>query len=198
MKIDREEEITLSNIVDVYGANDECEFTVSVRPWIFEDYAKKPNINLITQFSLFKCMESHCIYATDETEHWNAHMETHLKVIEIFKRRGILNKQNRDELKRFRECSYCDYESKGNGAVIRHMEDHMQSIFQCAHCYYRSNEMDNMVIHYDTIHPNKDREILLLDEKREFDQTMEEILLKPEHYEQYVKKIQCGQGKENR
>lgn len=168
--------------------------TIAVRPWLDGDDAKKPSLNLITQFALYKCMHDKCIYATDKQDDWVVHMDSHIKLIDIISERyPKLPKIVRDKLKKFRECPYCDTESKSNADVVRHMvEDHSGSIFQCAHCYYRTIEMDNIVLHYETFHANKPKEILLYGIKREYEEKHEE-----EHRIgclDHVDKIKCGQG----
>lgn len=192
VKCDPEEAEKLLKIAASYAQMD--EYTTIVRPWIFGDYARKPSINLHTQFALYKCMHGKCIFSTDSKELWVDHMQVHIKMIDSFTvKHHRFTKADRNEQKKFRECCYCVRESKTNHEVIRHMEEeHRRCIFQCAHCFYRCIEMDCILIHYETYHPNQSKEILLCGDKRDFEQKDEELL---EESYQYVKKIKCGQGK---
>lgn len=173
-----------------------AEFTTLVRPWI-GDNAKKPSINLLTQFALYKCMHEKCIFSTNSEELWKDHMEIHIKMIDsLTKDKNRLQKSDRNELKKFRKCCYCERECKGNYDVTHHMsEEHRKSIFQCAYCFYRCVEMDSIIIHNETYHPTQEKEILLcgaFEEKRDFDEKDENIL---NESHQYIKRIKCGQSK---
>lgn len=195
MKIDPQEEQTLKDVAGLYERIK--KYTVAVRPWILYDYAKKLDINLITQFSLFKCMHLQCIFATNSMKQWNDHMEMHLKFIEVFMKENVIHKNTRDEMKKFRECPYCGWHAPNNQHFIRHMQDyHHRSIFQCSYCFYRTSEMDNIVLHHETHHAERDRDILLCGNKREFEEKDEE---EQRHIcDLYVTKIKCGQGKTKR
>lgn len=107
----------------------------------------------------------------------------------------LINKVLRDKNIGFRECSYCNKESNSNHEVNAHMElDHRQCAFQCMHCFYRCNEMDYIVLHYETFHKDKPCEILLCNEKREFE--FKDLELLQNDCAEYIKKFTCGQGKE--
>lgn len=175
-------------------------YKIAVRPWIYGDYAKKPSINLFTQFALYKCMHEHCIFATDDKEKWNKHMDQHLNVIEVCA--SMMKIQNkplfrtmRNELIKFRGCPYCGEEFKSNHSHHEHMEEvHRRSIFQCAHCFYRTIEMDNIVLHYEKYHTNERCEVLMYGDIREYgegDDESHDTLC-----DQNVPKIKCSQGKD--
>lgn len=191
VKIDPEEMEKLVKIAENYqNSND---FLISVRPWTLGD-ARKPAIHLISQFALFKCMHGNCTFATDTEGKWIEHMNKHVQMIDALFDSKKFTKSMRNEMIKFRECCYCDYKSKSNSEVKRHMkEQHSRSIFQCAHCFYRSNETDSMVLHYETYHPDSTKEILLCGDKREFETKDREII--EQGCTQYVTKIKCGHGK---
>lgn len=187
---DKEQLLTVAQSYQISSGNN-----ISVRPWIPEDYAKKSVINIISQFALYKCMHAHCIFATDDSEIWERHMEKHQQLIDVCQNelyRGNLTKVRRDELIKFRECAYCSELPKTQFQVMQHMgEDHRQSILQCTYCYYRTIETDNIVHHYETCHPEEAKEILMCGESREYNRRDEDIR---NECEQYVDKIVCGQG----
>lgn len=191
LKFDPEEAEKLVKVAESYNRIE--EYKTVVRPWIHRDYARKPSINLLTQFALYKCMHGKCVFSTDSTELWNNHMQAHIELMDaLAKKKNNFGRADRNELKKFRECCYCTRESKANHEALRHMdEEHRRSIFQCAHCFYRCIEMDNMVLHNEAHHPNQSKEILLCGNEREFEQKDESVLKEgPE----YVTRIKCGQG----
>lgn len=194
IKVDAIDEQTLQNIVDGYKKN--YTNTVVVRPWMDGDYGLKSRIDEICQFALYKCMHEKCMFATNSTENWQIHMAVHCQVIDHFKERDSLEKLTRDKLIKFRECPYCGFEAKADHQMLRHMEeDHRRSIFQCTLCFYRTIETDNMVLHMQSCHPDATKKIMMCGDVREFLQQDEEIL--SQDCDNYVKKIQCGQGKPN-
>lgn len=178
-----------------YKAYDKvAEYEIIVRPWIDGDWYKKPHINTLTQFAMYKCMHKKCIFFTNDEEQWKMHMQKHIDMFDVLKKFGILQKSVRDEQIGFRECSYCSKTSKSDNEYNHHMGiEHVGCILQCAHCFYRCNEMDNIVLHYEAFHKDEKRKVLLLNEKREFGYSNKEVL--ESNCAQYVKKIQCGQGK---
>lgn len=177
-------------------------YTESVRPWFLEDYAKKPNINVITQFALYKCMHDVCLFACDSEENWKAHMDEHLNLIDLLATKNLLNRNYRAELTKFRECPYCGSESNcGNATnnkkrfdqVCRHIEmEHRRNTMQCAYCFFRTIEMDHMVWHMEKYHATCDREILLYGIHRDFQDSDLEIL--NEGCSQYITEIKCNLG----
>lgn len=193
IKVDAMDEKTLQNIVDGYKTD--LTNTVGVRPWMDGDYGRKLCINEICQFALYKCMHEQCIFATNSMKNWQVHMNVHCQLIDYFKQRDSLEKLTRNKLIKFRECPYCHFEAKADHQMLRHMEEeHRRSIFQCANCFYRTIEMDNMVLHMQSYHPGAKKEILLCGDTREFLQQDEEIL--SQDCDSYVKRIECGQGKQ--
>lgn len=167
-----------------------------VRPWIEDDYGRKPAINVITQFALYKCMHEQCIFATNKLEQWLVHMTVHIQLIDFFKKQEVLDKSTRSRLIKFRECSYCGYEAKANHDVVRHLEEeHHRSIFQCSLCFYRTIEYDNMMLHMNTYHPANggQQEVYLCGDTLEFNQQDDETL--DQDVENNVEKMKCGQGK---
>lgn len=190
-KIDPESETALINAFNNY--DEVHKYECSVRPWIDLDYAKKPAINLMTQFALYKCMHEKCLYATDNQQNWEIHMAKHLDMFDVLtKHHGAIVKLTRDIQKKFRDCPYCVNEEKANFKVVGHMEEHSRNAFQCAHCFYRTIEMDNMVLHYGMFHEGKSTDILLCNEQVEFEQKDEEQL--QANCDQNIMKIKCGQG----
>lgn len=184
--------------LDILKKSNKSPYSVGVRPWILEDYAKKRNINTMTLYSLYKCVHQWCLYATDSEEEWIIHMETHIQLMDVLSGKKMISNDYRSELIQFRECPYCRSEpnNKKHSAhqVCRHMDmEHRRNAFQCANCFYRTIETDNMVLHMETYHPNAGSEILLYDVRREFQQKDEEILR--EGCEQYITEIECGLGK---
>lgn len=176
----------------------ESAYTVDVRPWIIEDYAKKRNINTMSQYALYKCMHQWCIYATNSEQDWNNHMQRHIELMDALSKNDLINNNNRSELIKFRECPYCGSEAqdKKHSAhqVCHHMDmHHLRNTIQCAFCFYRTIETDNIVLHMKTYHSDAGREILIYDVHREFQQKDEEILR--DGCDQYITKIKCGQGK---
>lgn len=204
LKDDPDAREMLANVNDEYEKLkklhklNKSSYTVCVRPWFDEDYAKKRDINIITQFALYKCMHDWCIFATDSEKHWEIHMGRHISLMDVLSEKELMKPCHRAELIKFRECSYCRSEphTKRHAAyqVCRHMDmEHRRNSFQCAFCFYRTIETDNIIIHMEAHHSNADREILLYDVHREFQQKDEEILRGG--CEQYITKIECGQGK---
>lgn len=198
MDIGEDEKKKLANVIQCYAKMN--GYSITVRPWIEEDYARKPSINLFTQFALYKCMHEHCIFATDDEEKWNKHMDKHINVINVFAsmmkvQNETLVRQTRKELVKFRGCPYCNEEFNSNHSHHEHMEEvHRRSIFQCAYCFYRTIEMDNIVLHYEKYHTNERFEVLMYGEIREYGQGDEES-----HRalcNQNVHKIRCAQGKD--
>lgn len=168
---------------------------IVVRPWMTDvECARKPYINTISQFALYKCMLDKCVYATNTKDSFEIHIKMHDQVIDYFEKENFFdNNQTRDKLNKFRECAYCNYKSKANHQLIEHMEKmHRRCIFQCSNCFYRTIEVDNILLHQKTYHPTGENAILLCGEKREFHQQDEDILGKAD---QNVMKIRCGQGK---
>lgn len=142
-------------------------------------------------------MHEWCSYATDLEKSWEIHMGRHISLMDVLSKNELMNNDYRAELIKFRECSYCGSEPhrKRHAAyqVCRHMDmEHRRNTFQCAVCFYRTIEMDNMVSHMETYHPNAEREILLYEVRREFQQKDEEILR--DGCEQYISKMKCGLG----
>lgn len=177
--------------VAAYYKDQNTEHVHSVRPWMDEDYACKSMMGIITQFALFKCMHNNCIFSTNCDESWTEHMVEHLKLIETLDKKGLLNKNCRNEQIKFRECPYCNSALKSNYQVTAHIEfEHQTSIFQCAFCYYRSIEMDSIILHYDCEHPGKKQEVLLCGENREFEHDDGELILF--EGQQYIKNFDCG------
>lgn len=174
------------------------QYTITVRPWFLHDYAKKLNINDITQFALYKCMHDVCLFACDSQENWKIHMEQHLNLIDVLAAEKKLKREYRAELVKFRECSYCGREPNEKcpriDEVCRHMEmEHRRNAFQCSHCFYRAMEMDNMVLHMEKYHGDSDREILLYDvQHRKFEDSDKDEL---NQCHQKITKITCNLGK---
>lgn len=195
IKVDTIDDQILENVADNYNRN-VAVHTHVVRPWIEGDYGRKPSINVITQFALYKCMHEKCIFATNSLEQWFIHMTVHIQLIDYFKNRNALDKNTRNQLIKFRECSYCGYEAKSNFDVLRHLEEeHHRSIFQCSLCFYRTIEDHNMLLHLKACHPaiNGQVEVYMCGFQREFNQQDDETL--DQDVENNVKKMQCGQGK---
>lgn len=192
-KMDIEEETNLMGVFKEHETTGKYE--LSIRPWLEADWARKPLVNLLTQFALYKCMHGKCIYATNSEEAWIVHMRKHIDLIDVMAKLKILTSHKRDEYIKFRDCPYCTKESHANFEVNTHMElEHRRSGFQCAHCFYRCIEMDYMVFHYQNFHPDKSREVLLCSEKKEFEYKDKELIFE---YLKEMKKIVCGQGKKD-
>lgn len=191
-KIDAEEESALLSALNNYDQI-RMDYKYLVRPWM-DDFAKKPIINLMTQFSLFKCMHEKCLYATDNMQSFEMHMAKHIDMLDVLTKRGMITKVTRDNHIKFRECPYCKNVEKfpTNFKTMAHMEQHCRNAFQCAHCFYRCREMDYMVLHYEQYHKNKRYEILLCHDEIEFEQTDEETVRKSC---ENIENIKCGQGK---
>lgn len=186
-KVDTDESQTLLSIADYYR-NIEGHETM-VRPWIDGDYAAKPSLALITQFALYKCMHTNCIFSTDDDDHWAAHMVDHIKFMDVLDANGWLTNSVRSDQIKFRECPYCPAEFGSNCEISDHIEDqHRRSIFQCAYCYYRTIEMDCIVMHYNQFHTDEHPEILMTGDSREFGQKEQEVLGEGE---QYVDLFEC-------
>lgn len=173
-------------------------FKIIVRPYILEDYARKLDINMITQFALYKCMHDACLFACDSEEKWIAHMEQHSSLIDLLGEELKRRPNYKNELLKFGECPYCGYEPNRRkdvkcrllDAVCRHMAmEHIRNTIQCAHCYYRTNEMDNIIFHMERYHPSCDRKILLCGIHREFqDSDLEEL----KQCDQHIVRIKCN------
>lgn len=173
-------------------------FKIVVRPYILEDYARKLDIDMITQFALYKCMHDACLFACDSEEKWIIHMEQHSSLIDLLGEQLKKRPDYKNELLKFGECPYCGYEPNRRkdvkfrllDAVCRHMEiEHIRNTIQCAHCYYRTNEMDNIILHMERYHPHCDRKILLCGIHREFqDSDLEEL----KQCDQHITRIKCN------
>lgn len=77
---------------------------VHVRPWIFNDRAKKANINAFTQFALYKCMNEWCSFASDSEKGWKVHMEEHRNLLDTLSKNELINDDYRIKLSKFGEC----------------------------------------------------------------------------------------------
>lgn len=173
-------------------------FKIVVRPYILEDYARKLDIDLITQFALYKCMHDACLFACDSEENWIMHMEQHSNLIDLLGDELKRKPKYKEELLKFCECPYCGYEPsrrkevvcRSLDAVCRHMDmEHQRNTIQCAHCYYRTNEMDNIIIHMERYHPNCKRQVLLCGIHREFqDEDLEEL----KYSDQHITRVKCN------
>lgn len=94
-----------------------------------------------------------------------------------------------------RDCCYCDSEARYNNELLSHiMQEHSYSLYQCSYCFYRSIEVDNMILHYQSLHPMEKPEILICENGHdvEFGQQDHEIL--SYECEKNIDKIECGQG----
>lgn len=190
-KLEPNEEEQLSSFDNQF--NSESKKTAfKVRPWIDGDYAEKCAIHLLTQFALYKCMFSDCVFSTDDEDVWRVHMAQHMKLIDVLDANGVLsNERRKNHYIKFRDCPYCGIGLKSNLGVTQHIEEeHRRSIFQCMHCFYRTIEMDNMVLHCEQFHACKRRELLVCDRKREFEDRDKEIL--DEGLHQYLQHFKCG------
>lgn len=163
-------------------------YTVGVRPWLVNDDAKKRDINTLTQFALYKCMNKWCTYATNLEENWEIHKKEHTNLLNVLNSKELIdNKDDQLTLAKFHECCYC-------GDKNQHMEmEHSGSIFQCSFCFYRTTEMDNIVQHMETYHPNADREMLLCELSRKFQPKDESDIRNG--CQENVTKIKCAKGK---
>lgn len=188
-KIDEQEAQTLFSVVDYYQKIEASDYMV--RPWINGDYVTKPSMCLITQFALYKCMHASCVFSTDSSDIWKAHMNDHIKLIDVFDKHALLNNEVRDHQIKFRDCPYCPTQLGSNPECLSHIEDeHRNSIFQCAFCFYRTIEMDNMKLHYNQFHDSEnDPKVLLTDFHRDFSQKDEETLAEGD---QYTDEIDCS------
>ncbi|XP_055311887.1 uncharacterized protein LOC129574228 isoform X2 [Sitodiplosis mosellana] len=188
-KIDPETEKALLN---AYTNVDEKEYKYQVRPWI-DEYTKKPAIDLMTQFALYKCMHPMCLYATNDDQNWESHMDKHLDMFDVLtKRNAVIGKATRDQHIKFRDCPYCPHQAKANYQVLDHMAEHRRNAFQCAHCFYRCLEMDNIVMHYEKYHIGKSCDVLLCSEYVEHFEDRDEDQIKFDLAN--VMKIKCGQN----
>lgn len=191
-----EEQQQIQKTIDE-NQNAESKFTVKVRPWIPGDYIRKPDINLMTLLALFKCLHKTCTFATDNEVRWNQHIEQHLKVVDYLNvtlGQSWEKSERRENYMRFRDCPYCeDFHTKLNVDVTNHISGHHRgSNLQCRYCFYRCVELDNIALHLEEFHPDKPKEILLLDESREFIHSDLEQL--GELCSHNLKKMKCGQG----
>lgn len=136
-KIDPQAEEALMNAYQNYDQN--LEYNHKVRPWL-DDYAKKPTLYLMTQFSLFKCMHPKCLFATNDEDKWQVHMSKHIDMFDILTKRNqnqILQKTIREKLIKFRECPYCHYQAKADHQFMSHMVDHCRNTYQvCRDSFY--------------------------------------------------------------
>lgn len=195
-KIDAAEEQSLLNIHSDYDRITDV-FKINVRPWMEGDYAKKPILTLYTQFSQYKCMHMKCIFATDDEEQWKKHMMKHLDIIDVLTKHGMIKKDEGRMHIGFRECAYCYAEAQSNLGFCQHMDiTHRTSAYQCIHCFYRTNEMDNIVLHYETFHNDKSPEefgrVLLCNEQQEIEDKDYDLIAND--CGKNVKTFICGQG----
>lgn len=195
LKMDPGAAESLLNVFKDYNEFKELKpFELNVRPYIPEDYAKKLDINPITQFALYKCMQDACLFACNSENVWKIHMKEHINLYDALTDHQLLDDYNRSDFLKFRECSYCGSEPSMNHQVCRHMEmEHRRNAFQCAHCFYRTIEMDNMVLHMEEYHSDLECEILVYDLQREFLQSDIDDL--NSGCLQYINKIKCDLGK---
>lgn len=134
-KIDPETEQRLLNVSQAkYDQKDLEKF--EVRPWI-DDFSKKPQIDIMTQFALYKCMHPECVYATDNEQHWESHMKKHIQMIDVLTKcyGEDFGKTIRNKHIKFRECPYCMHMAKSNFQVINHMAQHRRNAFQVCFPY---------------------------------------------------------------
>lgn len=134
-KVDYATEQQLLNINSNFDQN-KLQYTFEVRPWGINIDSKKPIIDIMTQFALYKCMHPDCVYATDNEQHWETHMKKHIQMIDVLtKHLPTLANANRSKHIKFRECSYCTYMAKADFQVIAHMARHRRNAFQVCFSY---------------------------------------------------------------
>lgn len=86
--------------------------------------------------ALFKCMEAACSFFTSDATIFASHLKLHKD-----KTRGSL------------ECAYCQFESKNDFDIVKHIKDeHEYDIFSCGSCFYRSASACNVHTHYESFH----------------------------------------------
>lgn len=139
-----------------------------VKPWIENDISTKMTFHLDTQYALFKCMHSNCIFATNDRKAMLEHLDNHLKLISILDENGkIRNDMLRKESK-YLDCCYCDKHLTSCAKLVNHiLDEHSSSVFQCQFCFYRTFEGDNILLHYENFHLLEEKKgILLCDGER--------------------------------
>lgn len=195
LKLEGSDERDLSNVLDRF---DEVlqKRQIKVRPWIGDDLAEKPILHYASQLALFKCMQTRCLFATDDENEWKLHMFQHMKLIDVLNKKissnsGSLAKRLLQKFNKFLECPYCPTTLRSHVQITNHIEEeHRRSILQCMFCNYRTIEMDNIALHYGQYHAEEKQEVLISDGRREL-KDQDEEMLSYGHY-QYVKKIKCG------
>lgn len=113
---------TLNSIMMNYNNdNYEAVNSITVRPWLFEDYGRKPYIDDLSQYALYKCMHEICNFFTNSADNFQAHMTTHCEIIDHYEKNKVLSKMRRDKLIKFRECPYCSSQAKTDYHMIRYV-----------------------------------------------------------------------------
>lgn len=154
-----------------------------VKPWIENDFSTKISFRLDTQYALFKCMHSMCIFATNDRDLHQEHLENHLKFIRVLDNCGKISNDMLQIQEKYLDCCYCDWHLRSCAKLVNHiLDEHKISIFQCQYCFYRTIEGDNILLHYEKFHLfEKKNEFLLCDgdERRGID-------------DDYVKHLEAG------
>lgn len=166
---------------------------VNLKPWTekksFICNKLKEMSNLIL-LSFFKCMSTHCRFATNDDEKMLQHLESH----DMFKKMIEAN-ADRNLEPSWMECAYCDYISTSSCAdLLEHVKlEHGSSMLQCPYCYYRTRELDNIMTHLTKYHEKCMKNVLVCDaDPFCFD---DDYISMIENRRKNVFPLPCGSGK---
>lgn len=151
----------LENIYQSFKTDEDNESVVN--PW-YETKMCKKDILPANWFDFYKCMHPNCIFSTNERTDMQDHIKDHFIHIDI----GVKERDPIDIHKKCRICPYCclgPFQTVNN--FLNHMETmHSSCTYQCSYCYYRCIEMDSIVLHYEKIHPNEEKNIYIVNNER--------------------------------
>lgn len=130
---------------------------ISLKPWIDKPILSSSELKELSEiilFARFKCMSTHCRYATNDDVKMLMHLEEHMNV----KRFAESDPEKKLESS-WMECAYCTYFCTTDCTdLIEHIKmEHGSSMLQCPHCYYRTREVLNIKLHLASYHEQNDK-----------------------------------------
>lgn len=178
----------ITNVVSLGTASREYKDSeiVSLKEWLsnpttkLQKYCKKM-LRDICLYALYKCMDVHCSFTTDNAENMLIHLRNH---------------DNENGHPSWLECAYCDIVADSCTLLVKHIqEEHQSSIFQCPYCFYRTCAAFNVVVHLKQYHPSEKKSVLVCNGKPRLYAT-EKALIEKSRGEN-IRALRCTEGKSN-
>lgn len=182
---------------DIYrmasGNFSKTKTNINLKPWVLKPVLTQNDLKQLSDIILFaryKCMSTHCRFATNDDCKMAIHLEDHLRV------KSTIEELPEKSLEpSWMECAYCEYFCHTNHTdLIEHIKtEHGSSSFQCPYCYYRTPEAFNIKLHLDVYH--KDNEKCVFVCKADDFTPADEILNMVEGRSKNVNPLPCGSSK---